>query len=236
MLHEGGEGYAARHGPKSAWPRGVARLARHLLCRHGQLAADGFVEPFFARSRRARLGPCWLSLKAGLANKAVNPITFAVLDAVDGDGKIRQHAAEHLEMFMLLGDPALVLATIPATLKLKTPETLEAGEVLSVEGTAPAALEGAAVRVSLERPLASTPTDLQPLRDLAGADRARAMLANHERANAFVLVVADVKVKDGRFAVSLKPPAKLPWKELTLRAYAATEKAEGMGVGAVNVK
>jgi hypothetical protein len=235
-----GEGYAlaAMRNPRGP----VAALGSHGICFAAmvQLAADGFVERFFAAAPPRRLGPCSLGLKTALAKTPVNPLMFALLDAVDGDGSIplETQRQEHLEMFVLLGDPALVLATIPATLKLKTPEEVEAGATIEVKGTAPAALEGATVRVSLERPLASEPTGLQPLveRELAEGDRARTMLANHERANAFVLVVAEAKVKDGCFAVRLKMPATLPWKQLTLRAYAAAEKNEAMGVAKLKAK
>lgn len=233
-----GEGYALAAVRN---PRGpVAALGSHGICFAAmvQLAADGFVERFFAHEPPRRLGACWLGLKTALARAPVNPVMFALLDAVDGDSNIplETQRQEHLEMFVLLGDPALVLTTIPTTLKLKAPEEVEPGDTMEVTGAAPAALEGATVRLTLERPLASEPTGLQPLRDLAEADRARTMLANHERANAFVLVAAKAKVKDGGFSVRLKMPATLPWKQLTLRAYAANEKNEGMGVAAVKVK
>jgi hypothetical protein len=232
-----GEGYALAAVRN---PRGpVAALGAHGICFAAmvQLAADGFVEPFFAARPPRRLGPCWLGLKAALAKKPVSPLMFALLDAVDGDSNIplETQRLEHLEMFVLLGDPALVLATIPLTLKLKAPEEVEAGDTIEVKGTAPAELEGATVRIRVERPLASEPTGLQPLIEREG-DRARTMLANHERANAFVLAVAEAKVKDGQFSARLKAPATLPWKQLTLRAYAATEKNEAMGVAVMKVK
>ena len=170
-----GEGYALAAVRN---PRGpVAALGSHGVCFAAmvQLAADGFVEPFFAARPPRRLGPCWLGLKAALAKKPVSPLMFALLDAVDGDSNIplETQRQEHLEMFVLLGDPALVLAAIPPTLKLKTPEEVEAGDTIEVKGTAPAELEGATVRMSLERPLASEPTGLQPLleRELGEGER-----------------------------------------------------------------
>ena len=52
-----------------------------------------------------------------------------MLDAVDGDGNIPQatQRLEHLEMFTLLGDPALKLAATPADLALKTDDAAAPG-------------------------------------------------------------------------------------------------------------
>jgi hypothetical protein len=233
-----GEGYAVAAVRNPQGP--VAAVGSQGICFASmvQLAADGFVERFFASEPPRRLGPCWLSLKTSLARKPINPLTFALLDAVDGDRNTPQETQRlaHLEMFTLLGDPALTLATIPQSWRLKVAETVEPGDVLTVQCPAPAELEGATVRVTLERPLASEPTDLQPLHKLVGPDRATALLANHERANAFVLVMTEARVTDGRFTARVEVPSKLSWKQLTLRAYGATSKAEAMGVVTVKVK
>ena len=56
-----------------------------------------------------------------MAKGNIDDLTFHLLDAVDGDGDIPQatQRLEHLEMFTLLGDPALKLAATPADLKLE---------------------------------------------------------------------------------------------------------------------
>ena len=85
----------------------------------------------------------------------------------------------------------------------------------------------------------STPPDLEPLpADKPGntAQRQRVMLANHERANRFVLAADKAVVRDGRFEVKLPLPDKLPWPRLILRAYAATDTEEGIGVRWLDVK
>jgi hypothetical protein len=233
-----GEGYgvaAARnlHGP-------VAVLGSHGICFAAMvhLAADGFVESFFARQPPARLGACWLSLKTGLAKGNINPITFRLLDALDGDSKISEETQrlEHLEMFVLLGDPALRLNVLPVNLELKAPAQTAPGETITIEGTAPAALEGAKLRLTLERPLSSDPTDLQPLDKVAASERDTAMLQNHDRANRFGLKQVETTIKDGRFTEKLQLPEKIPWPQLTLRVYARTEKDEGLGVAVIKIK
>jgi hypothetical protein len=87
----------------------------------------------------------------------------------------------------------------------------------------------------LERPLTSEPADLQPLPGEKD-ERAAVMLGNHERANRFVLVEREATIKDGRFEVVLEIPAKAPWPRLLIRAYAATDRQEGLGVLAVDLK
>jgi hypothetical protein len=151
---------------------------------------------------------------------------------VDGDGGIPQgtQRLEHLEMLVLLGDPALKLPAMPSDLELKAEGKPAPGAAVTVRGAVPARLAGAKVKVTLERTITSTPTDLVPLPKGAGRDRDRAMMTNHERANRFVLAEAEVAVKDGRFEVKLELPAKLPGGKLYLRAYAADEKREAMRV------
>jgi hypothetical protein len=79
----------------------------------------------------------------------------------------------------------------------------------------------------------SSPADLQamPKDDgPSGGARDRVMLANHQRANRFAIAEAEVDVRDGRFEARLAVPEKPPWPKLILRAYAFTERAEGLGV------
>jgi hypothetical protein len=200
-----------------------------------ELASSGLFEKAFQKALPERLGEAWLALKDGLARGKIDPFTFALLDGVDGDSNIPQadQRREHLEMFVLLGDPALKLPQLPTDVKLSLVGDAEkyigAGQTLVVMGEAPSRLEGAKVRLTLERPPSSDPADLEPL-PKGDRDRTRVMLANHERANRFVLAAAEAVVRDGKFEGKLETPKTLPWKRLVLRAYASTEKEEGQGV------
>jgi hypothetical protein len=51
-----------------------------------------------------------------------------------------------------------------------------------------------------------------------------------------VLKSAECVVRDGGFEARLEAPAKLPWPRLILRAYAATDGEEGMGVTTLDVR
>src|SRR5262249_6231855 len=130
-----------------------------------QLAADGMFERAFAGQLPDHLDAAWLALLGGLEHGKIDPFTFRLLDAVDGDPTIPQttQRQEHLEMFVLLGDPALRLPAVPPDLELKAPSMAAAGETLRIQGQLPARLRGAKVRVSVERPVSSQPPDLEPL-------------------------------------------------------------------------
>jgi hypothetical protein len=236
-----GEGYgiAAMRNPKGP----VAVVGSHGICFAAmvQLAADGLFESTFAHRPPARLGETWLAIKKGVARGKIDDFTFRLLDAVDGDKAIAQatQRQEHLEMFLLLGDPALRLPVVTEDVELKTEGIVKAGEMLTVRGKVPARLVGAHVKVTLERTVNSEPNNLEALPKevgIGGKARDRVMLANHDRANRFVLTAAECVVKDNAFEAKMNVPAKLPWPRLILRAYAATEREEGMGVRTLEVK
>src|SRR5262249_20166197 len=97
----------------------------------------------------------------------------------------------------------------------------------------PARLAGAKVRLTLERTVNSEPADLQPLpadEGIGGKARDRVILANHERANQFVLASAEAGAREGKVEAELDVPAKRPGRKLVLRAYAVTEREEGLAV------
>ena len=227
-----GEGYGIAairnpHGP-------AAVLGSHGICFAAmvQLASEGFASSFLSDSPPDRLETAWLALLKGLAEGPIDPFSFLLLDAVDGDSHIPQatQRLEHLEMFVLLGDPALRLPTIPKEVVLRTDGAVRPGKVLSVAGSVPAPLAGARVRVILERTAGSEPLDLEPLPKTPGPERDRVMLANHQRANRFELAAVDVECKGDEFEAKLSAPERVPGQQLILRAYAANEKSEAIGV------
>jgi hypothetical protein len=237
---EDGEGYGVAALRNAKGP--VAVAGSHGICFAAmvQLAADGLFESTFAKTPPERLGESWLAIKNGVARGKIDGLTFSLLDAVDGDKTIPQatQRQEHLEMFLLLGDPALRLPRMSADVEISAEGTVSPGKKLTVSGKVPPRLAGSRVRITLERTVNSVPDDLAatPKEPPDGAARDRVMLANHERANRFVLTSRESTVTDGRFQATLDVPAKLPWPRLILRAYAAGERAEGMAVRILEVK
>jgi hypothetical protein len=231
-----GEGYGVAavrnpHGP-------VAVIGSHGVCfaAMGQLAGVAAFASAFSGRVPERLGEVWLALLKGVARGPIDPFTYATLNWVDGNLRISQatQRQEHLEMFLLLGDPALRLPQLPQDVELRAPDAAP-GRALMVGGTLPARLAGARVRLTLERPVGSEPDGLERL-PRAEPARERVQLANHERANRFALAEAEVVARGGSFTATLAVPARLPWPRLVLRAYAATERADGQGVRRLAVR
>jgi hypothetical protein len=223
-----GYGVAAVRNPDGP----CAVLGSHGVCFAAmvQLAADGLFESTFAAHVPERLGAVWLAVAQGIARGKMDALTFRVLDAVDGDGRIplEDQRQEHLEMFLLLGDPALRLPVVAEDLELKPTGAVLPGATLTVRGRLPPRLAGARVRLTLERTVASEPPDLEPLPANAGRDQV--VQANHDRANRFVLTAGDATAQKDQFEARLTLPGKLSWSRLLLRAYAARDAAEAMKV------
>src|SRR5262249_32477156 len=136
-------------------------------------------------------------------------LSYKALDAVDGDPRVSQPAQrqEHLEMFVLLGDPALRLPTT-GEVRLRLPKSATAGQKLKVAGELPEGMK-ARVEVSLERLPAGGPAGLAPLPRQPGEARDRVMKSNHEKANNFTLATKAVEASDGTFTAELPTPGDL---------------------------
>ena len=102
----------------------------------------------------------------------------------------------------------------------------------------PARMKGATVHVTLERPLDSAPGELEKLPPDTPANqeaRQRLFIANHERANSFVLASTEVKASATEFSGSLEVLGNLPWKRVICRASATQSGQPALGVITVPV-
>ncbi len=237
LIGRRGEGYgvAAMRNPDGP----VAVIGSHGICFAAmvQLATDGLVDSTFAGKSPERLGASWLAIKADIAKGEIDALTFHLLDAVDGDNNIPQamQRLEHLEMFMLLGDPALKMAATPADLVLKTDVSAAPAGTLTITGAAPAWLNGGQVHVVVERPVSSSPTNLLALPKQLGPERGKIIMQNRDRANHFALAEAETTIQEGRFEAKLQLPADMPWTRLNVRAYASTRTTEALGALRIEV-
>jgi hypothetical protein len=229
---QGGEGYGVAAVRNARGPSAVLGSQGICYAAMVQLASEGFVGSLLTANPPERLGTAWLAALNGLAQGSIDPLSFALLNRVDGDVNVPQanQRQEHLEMFVLLGDPALRLPTLPADVTIKAASPVRPGTTLAVTGTLPPRLAGARVRVTLERTAGSVPLDVEPLPGETGPARDRVMRANHERANQFDLAAAEVDAKENCFTLTLNLPEKVPGTALILRAYASTDRADGQGI------
>ena len=230
MSGDDGEGYgqAAIRNPNG--PVAVIGAHGESYAAIGQLAFDGLLTTLSSTPFPERLGSLWLAVAGGIAKAPIDPLTFNLLDQADGSrGKVPLdlQRQEHLEMWLLLGDPSLRLPSLPLDLELEA-GTLIPGKELVVQGKAPARLNHAEVVVVLERRLSSMPPDLQSLPKQSD-ERSKAMLGNFERANQLGIARQKTVVRDGHFEARLAVPMKLPGANFVLRAYAASDKQEAFG-------
>ena len=232
-----GEGYglaAARN------PRGpVAVIGSHGICFASmvQLACDGLFARAFQSGLPDRLGDCWLAALGGVSKGPIDFLSYGVLDRMDGDPRIPQatQRQEHLEMFTLLGDPALRLPQVADDITLERPKPIAPGTSMRVSGTLPDRMRGATVRVSLMRSPASIPLDLETVPSKPGPERDGVLLANHRRANQFEVVGRTVVSKGTTFALSLDLPEGLPKGRLILRVVATADAEEVIRVQSLEV-
>lgn len=184
----------------------------------GYLAISGLIERTAADPAPLRLGSYWLGVQAGLREGEISATEFALLDMADGTGgqvPLDQQRLEHLESWMLLGDPAMPLVPADSGIRF-TAGKPEAGKPLTVSGTLPAALSGTALRITLDRQAAAVPADL-PVVPGSGAGRTK--VAQQRRRLALSVRLASVEcTADGTaFRGTLPLPAPLPPPPWTLR-------------------
>jgi hypothetical protein len=233
----GGEGYglAAVRNPRGP----VAVIGSHGVCFASmvQLACDGLFRKAFQGGLPERLGDCWLAALGGVAGGPIDFLSYRMLDAVDGDSRIPQpvQRQEHLEMFALLGDPALRLPRVAEDVVVEPLGAVAPGKALVVRGRLPGRLRGAEVRVTLRRSPASVPLDLEPVPPRPGPPRDRVLVANHARANRFEVAGATGRARGESFEVRLPVPARLPAGRLSIRVVATKDDREGLCVQFVEV-
>jgi hypothetical protein len=224
-----GYGLAAMRNPKG--PVAVFGAHGESYAAMGQLALDGMLTCLSASEPPPRVADYWLAAKAGLAHGEMAPLTFWMYDQADGSrGRVPldTQRLEHLEMWILLGDPALRLPVQPSTIRLASADTASDGKSVPLIGSMPSGFSETMVRLTIERPLGSLPVDLKPVP--TDSSRADVMMANHEWANSVVLATYEIQPHQGRFEYTLALPIELPWPRLTVRASAFTTSEEAVGI------
>lgn len=207
-------GFAAVRAPGGA----AAVIGSHgeSFAAFGYLAMSGLVSALGADPPPERLGELWHGVREGLARAEISPVEFAMLDMSDGTGgkvPLEKQRLEHLESWMLLGDPAMPVLPRPMRMLVTTTGKAAAGGEIRVEGRVPpgaAGVEGT-VRVTFERQPGSVLADL-PEVPPSGPQRAEAARQRRKLSENVVLAeAADVPVAvGGNFSTTLKLPDPLP--------------------------
>lgn len=154
-------------------------------------------------------------------------------DGSRGKASLATQRQEHLEMWLLLGDPALIVPAAPLEISLQAVSSAHAGENIAVSGTLPPRLPEALVRITLERPLASLPADFKQLPVSAPNNREvrdRVAAENHRRANDAVVSVTETKAVRNKFMCSLTIPVAFPGTNALIRATVTTSNDHVLGI------
>ena len=216
-----GHGYTAMRNP--AGPAAFIGAVDISYSTAGQLAFDGLLTLLQKEEPPALLADWWLAAMQGLASGKIDAASFAMLDMADGSGgavPLEAQRREHLEMWQLLGDPAMRLPLIPATVKLTGPAKIAPGATLTISGELPAPLTGPDMTFTLERP----PGIVVP-----GSD--------YLKANDPVIVRRKEAVKNLMiYSVELTVPADYRAGSIVVRALADTGRGPAIGVFRVKVE
>lgn len=233
-----GEGYGV-HAIRS--PRGpVAVIGAHEAAgaAMSMLMCEALLRGLPGTLGRPRLGEIWLAMKRHLAEGFMPPLVFHALNSLDGSPATPEDVQrrEHLEMYMLLGDPAIRLPSMTTRIRLTASGPAFPGQSLEVTVQVDADLENAAGILTLERPRASRPVGLQRVpADASENEQNRILVANHERSNRVSLAEKTIKLEGRVSRHTLEVPSNVPWPKLYVRLYAATDDSEGIGVATADV-
>ena len=132
-----GEGYALAAARNPKGPVAVIGSHGESYSVAGLLALDGVLGCWHGGKPPERLADYWMAVQTGLARGSVDSFTFFALDQVDGShGKssLDEQRREHLEMWTLLGDPALRMPTPAAPIQLESSAAVTPGKEISVSG------------------------------------------------------------------------------------------------------
>jgi len=176
-------------------------------------------------------GAYWTAALRGLEKAEISAAEFAMLDMADGtQGKVplEQQRAEHLEMWMFLGDPAMPLAPPASEIEV---EAVVAGTALNITASVPAENAGQTFRITIERHPAAVPDNLPAVPD-TGADRRQAASERRRVASEVVFASAEAKAAGSSLTAAISIPANAPAKPWTVRVVTAGE-VPAAGVGQV---
>ncbi len=209
----------------------VAAVGAHIASygAMGKLAFGGLVPLLASPAPPTDLGDWYLAMKNGLAAGKIGWLTFKLYDQADGTAgrvPLDTQREEHLEMWMLLGDPALRLPVDAPGVRLEVEAEGGAtpGARVVVRGTLPPSMTqmDVPVEITVEREYGQLAASLPPLPPEAGDARDAAMLARRAAAQDPVILRTKVKGRAGTFKATVVLPEGIPGTKVRIRATITT--------------
>lgn len=210
-------GFAAMRSPGG--PAAVIGSHGITYAAFGYLAMCGLVEALNADPAPSRLGELWHGTRGGLARQEISSSEFAMLDLSDGTGgrvPLAAQRLEHLESWMLLGDPAMPVLPAAPSVPLSVSGKVTPGTTITVSGILSPPVPDSFLRVSLERHPGTIRKDLPEVPD-SGDSRAAVARERRELSENVVLVGTAIPVSGREFETKLPLPRDLPAGPWTLR-------------------
>jgi hypothetical protein len=197
----------------------------------GYLALSGMLAGANADPSGKTLGDIWMDVQQGLREGKINEADFKMMDMADGSGgkvSLEVQRSEHLQSWMLLGDPAMPLLADSLPIQLNA-NTSASGKEAEVSGKLPPPIANARLRLTLERHPGNVRTDL-PEVPSSGEARREATRKRRALSNDPVLASIEVTAEGSSFRTTLTLPPSLPPGFLVLRAVTLDQPASAAGV------
>jgi hypothetical protein len=222
-------GFAAMRGPGG--PAAVIGSQGETFAAMGYLALSGMLTRMSADSSPRTLGDFWEGVQHGLREGQIDEADFKMLDMADGSGgklTLEAQRAEHLESWMLLGDPAMPLLTKALPIELHANASASGNEV-EIMGELPPSLSNARLRLIIERHPGNIRTDL-PEVPPSGEPRREATRKRRALSNDHALATTELTAEGTAFKATLPLPSSLPAGPLVIRASTLDQPPAAAGI------
>ncbi len=209
MAHDGYAWAAMRnpHGPVAVM--GGATVSNAIF---GQVGFDQMIDCLSREDSPQRLSQYWQAVQEGITRKPINPFLFMMYDNADGSGgrvPLAEQRQEHLEMWSLLGDPAMMIPTPSKEIEIADISPVTLGQDLCITGTVNPLWDGGTARMGIERRFEDVFVVSDPRRE----SQSVCLWANE----VVVLGESRVEVQGGRFATTFNIPGDFPFSDVVLR-------------------
>jgi hypothetical protein len=189
---------------------------------HNALLAKELVREMLAETGLVRLGPALDRARRAMVKGrgGADPVRMQIVllsRAFVSEAEMKREMPRHVDMYNLLGDPALRLARPDEAITIETPQRARAGAEFVVRGSLPERFKGVTLALETDREGMARPS----------GDPGETPLERYARANDKVLRQEILRVKDGRFEAKLRAP-KTAGRYL-LKAFAQDETSCAAG-------
>lgn len=193
---------------------------------HNALLAKELVRELLSETGTVRLGPAINrareAMVKGRPDEGPDPVRKQILDIAAmfiGLSAVTNENPRHVDMYNLLGDPALRLARPEEWIALEGATDVTAGATLAVTGKAPAGFETLTVTLETAREKSARP---EP--------ESESVLQRYKRVNDKVVATVPATVAaDGTFSVSFDLDRRLPKGTYRIKAFAQVDGRAAIG-------